>query len=202
MQPVIAISGTPGTGKTVVGHLLAMRLGAELLEIGQIVQEQNFHIGKDSDRETFIADIKKLQDYLLQECHEAQKQKIVIGHFADIVPEALLELLIVLRCNPVTLTHRLRERSWSTKKILENIQAEILGECTAQGLSHHGPDKIFEIDTSEITSEETVTAIEAVLAGKGDQYAVGKISWLRTLNPQLIHQIMEEGTLPSEPQKA
>ncbi|MFX1243651.1 MAG: adenylate kinase family protein [Promethearchaeota archaeon] len=202
MGSVIALSGTPGTGKTVIGQLLASDLNAELIELNQIIIQHQFHKGEDPKRRTLIADVQKLQNYLSKQLDSSKKRYIVVGHFADEVPDNLLEVLVVLRCNPLTLTQRLKTRGWSTDKILENIQAEILGECTAQALARHSQHQIFEIDTTTLKPSEVVEVIHKILAGTGRQYSVGEISWLRSLDPNLVHQIMEEKTLPSKPQKA
>ncbi len=202
MDQVIAISGTPGTGKTAVGRALATRIDAEFIELGQVVKDQQFHHGEDSSRSTLIADTDELQDYLVSQFQQTKKQFVVVGHFADLVPKEYLAVLIVLRCHPITLMQRLAARQWSSKKILENVQAEILGTCISDGLGQHSRDRIFEIDTSDSSVEKEVATIEAILAGSGKEYAIGKISWLRTLEPQLIHQIMEDRQLPSPSQKA
>jgi adenylate kinase len=202
VEQVIAISGTPGTGKTAVGTLLAQHLQTEIIELGQVIKEQQFHYGEDVERGTLIADIESLQDYLSNRIQKTEKLLIVIGHFADLVPKELLKVLVVLRCHPVTLAHRLSDRQWSSKKIVENIQAEILGECTSQSLANQDYNQIFEIDTSDSTIEEVVALIKKILAGEGNQFTVGKISWLSTLSPQLIHEIMEEKKIPSSSQKA
>ena len=202
MEQVIAISGTPGTGKTAIGKLLAQQLQVEVIELGQVVKEQHFHHGEDVDRGTLIADIKRLQNYLSNRIKQTNELLIVMSHFADLVPEEFLKVLVVLRCHPVTLEQRLSNRHWTSKKIVENIQAEILGECTSQGLANQDYNRIFEIDTTNYTIEEVVTSIKKILAGEGDLFTVGKISWLSTLNPQLIHEIMEENKLPSTSQKA
>lgn len=202
MEQVVAISGTPGTGKTAVGILLAQQLQIEAIELGQVVKEQQFHYGEDVERETLIADIESLQDYVSQQIQQTEELQIVIGHIADLVPKEFLKVLVVLRCHPVTLAQRLANRQWSAKKIVENLQAEILGECTSQSLATHDYNRIFEIDTTNSTIDEVVTHIKKILAGKGTQFAVGKISWLSTLEPKLIHEIMEENKLPSVSQKA
>lgn len=202
MEQVIAISGTPGTGKTAVGTLLAQQLHTEVIELGQVVKEQQFHYGKDVERGTLIANIENLQDYLSKRIQQTEELLIVIGHFADLVPKEFLKVLVVLRCHPVTLTQRLSNRQWSSKKIVENIQAEILGECTSQSLVNHDYNRIFEIDTTDSTIEEVVACFQNILSGEGAQFTVGKISWLSILDPQLIHEIMEEKKLPSSSQKA
>ncbi|MFX1576613.1 MAG: adenylate kinase family protein [Promethearchaeota archaeon] len=202
MENVIAISGTPGTGKTALGNLLSHQLDAKFIELSQVVTNHQFHFGEDTERETLIADIDRLQEYLTNQFQDSDQLFVVTGHFADLVPKEFLRVLVVLRCHPLTLIRRLAERNWSSKKILENIQAEILGECTSQGLAKISRHRIFEIDTTNATTDEVVTAIESILSGKGDQYSVGKTSWLRTLDPQLIHKIMEKKQLPSLSQKA
>ena len=197
MGSVIALSGTPGTGKSIVGHLLAVDLGIQCLELNQIILDQEFYIGEDTDRETVIADIEKVRDYLLSTLEASKDRYVVVGHFADEVPKVLLEVLIILRCNPVILSLRLQKKGWSEEKIVENLQAELLGECTTQAVARHNLSQIFEIDTSERTPQETVEAINNILAGKGGIFKVGRISWLRTLDEQLVHQIMENNMLPS-----
>ncbi|MFW9983227.1 MAG: adenylate kinase family protein [Candidatus Odinarchaeota archaeon] len=198
MPSVIAISGTPGTGKTGVGQLLVKRLNATLIELSNLVKEQQLLLGEDVKRETLIADTEKLQHYLVNLIRESPKTYVIVGHFADEVPKELLEFLVVLRCNPITLTQRLRNRQWSQSKILENVQAEILGECTMQALLRHKREKVFEIDTTESTLEEVVDAIEVIQISSSHEYTVGRISWLSTLDPRTIHEIMEENTLPSK----
>jgi adenylate kinase len=202
VEQVIAISGTPGTGKTAIGTLLAQQLQIEVIELGQVVKEQQFHYGEDVERGTLIADIDRLQDYLSKRMQQTKKQLIIIGHFADLVPKEFLKVLVVLRCHPVNLAQRLSNRQWPSKKIMENIQAEILGECTSQGLTNHDYDRIFEIDTTNSTIEDVVAHIKKILVGEGTQFTVGQISWLSTLDPQLIHEIMEEKKIPSSSQKA
>jgi adenylate kinase len=198
VSSVIAISGTPGTGKTGVGQLLARHLNATLIELSHLAKEQQLLMGEDADRETLIADTKKLQRYLDNLISDSPENYVIVGHFADEVPEELLEFLVVLRCNPITLTQRLRTRQWSQSKILENVQAEILGECTMQALLRHKREKVFEIDTTEAPLEEVVEAITIIQTGARNEYSVGRISWLSTLDPRTIHEIMEENTLPSK----
>jgi adenylate kinase len=202
LSPILAISGTPGTGKTAIGQLLAKHLKAQILELSDLAKQEQLLLGKDQKRDTFIADLEQLRQYLVDLVRKSDERYIVVGHFADEVPVDFLELIVILRCNPVVLTQRLFQRGWAREKILENIQAEILGECTAQALTRHNLSKVFEIDTTNLLLEETVEAIEAIIAGKGKQFAVGQISWLHTLDPKLLHQIMEEQTLPFKPQKA
>lgn len=199
MLPVIAISGTPGTGKTIVAQLLAKELDVSFIELTQLIKKHNLHSGRDSKRDSLIANIDKLQQHLVSQYRNAKERVIIVGHFADEVPVSLLEILVVLRCHPVILIQRLRKRNWSEEKIVENVQAEILGESTAQGLSRHAPSKIFEIDTTDSSVEEVIENIKKIMTDNRAQYSAGNISWLQVLDPELLYQIMEKNTLPSEP---
>ena len=196
MCRVIAISGTPGTGKTTVAKILAKRLNAQILELSEVVRKQGLVSAEDFERQTLIADLEKLEQYLVKVLEQSSQQFIVVGHYADIVPDHVLDILLILRSHPKQLAQRLQQRSWSQAKILENLQAEILGECTAQSLRQHPQNKIFEIDTTQRSLEEVADIIKEILAGEKKSYSVGKISWLTSLEPQLLHRIMEKNQLP------
>jgi adenylate kinase len=192
----LALSGTPGTGKTEVGRLLASQLNAELIDLSQIVKEQGLILGRDAHRETLIADSARVEQYLRGVLQGALRRYIVVGHYADESPDSLIQCIIILRCHPSLLTKRLRLRKWSQAKILENVQAEILGVCTAQALERHPIQKTFEVDTSHRSVAQTVDSVKVILAGQGASFVPGKISWLRTLDSRLLHRVMEEGQLP------
>jgi len=192
----LALSGTPGTGKSEVSRLLAGQLKAEIVDLSQVVKERGLVLGRDAPRNTLIADSARVEQYLETLLQSAKRRYIVVGHYADVTPDALLQCIIVLRCDPTVLTKRLRERGWSHAKILENVQAEILGVCTAQALERHPIHKTFEIDTSSGTVAQVAASVNSILEGQGAQFAPGRISWLRILDPLLIDRIMEQGQLP------
>lgn len=196
MPLALALSGIPGTGKTEVGRLLASQLNAELLDLSQVVKERGLVLGRDALRDTLIADSAGVEQYLQTLLQGARRRYIVVGHYADVIPDPLLECIIILRCHPSLLTKRLRERGWSHAKILENVQAEILGVCTAQALERHPIQKTFEVDTSHRTVAQVADCAKTIHAGQGAPFAAGRISWLQILDPALLHRIMEQDQLP------
>ena len=67
--PVILITGTPGTGKTLHASLLAADLSDTNtpmvhLNIGDIVKEKGFHEGWDEQWQSYTVDEDRLLDYL------------------------------------------------------------------------------------------------------------------------------------------
>ncbi len=196
MSQALAISGTPGVGKTSTGILLAKRLDVDVLELSRLVEREKLYSRRDEVRATLVADMEALERYLAELFSQTKRTHLVLGHFADIIPDKFLKCLVVLRCHPKILTERLKERQWTHAKILENVQAEILGECTSQALLRHPSEKIFEINVSQHTEEEVADFIEKVFSGQSTEFVPGRISWLQTLNGQVLHRIMEEGRLP------
>ena len=59
---VIVITGTPGVGKTTISKALATKLRALYLSVGDLVKTENLILGVDVERQTLIADLKKLRE--------------------------------------------------------------------------------------------------------------------------------------------
>lgn len=93
-------------------------------------------------------------------------------------------LAFVMRCDPAILEKRLTERGYSTNKVLENVQAEILNEGTVNMVEVVNKDMIFEVDTSKYTGNETAQIIHKVFLnpvfGK-EKFSFGNINWMLKL---------------------
>ena len=53
-RPNILITGTPGTGKTVLGTELSKRTGINYINIGDFAKENNFYEGWDDERQCHV----------------------------------------------------------------------------------------------------------------------------------------------------
>lgn len=196
MPLAIAISGTPGTGKTEVAQKLAADLDYDFIELNRLIHKEGLIVGTDSTRATMIADIPALRKHIRNLITSSNTNFVIAGHFVDEISDDLLKAIIILRCHPIQLSKRLLKRGWSSEKIVENLQAEILGDCTAQAIKRHPLKKLFEVDTSHQSSDETVSAICRILTNDNEEFQVGNVSWLSVLDEKLLHQIMEERKLP------
>jgi adenylate kinase len=92
--------------------------------------------------------------------------------------------VIVLRCNPLTLKKRLRNRGWSEEKVLENVEAEVVDTILMEALRCK---EVYEIDTTNMKSEEVANAIERILKRKGESFSFkpGRIDWIREVGNQI-----------------
>jgi adenylate kinase len=165
---LIALTGTPGTGKSTVALGLQTK-GWNVMEINDLARRHGLLRSKDPARDSYELDPDELQEALDREGFE---DGVLVGHLSHLLD---VEMVIVLRCHPETLAKRLETRKWPLAKIRENALAESLDIILAEAMDSGVP--VFEIDTTEMSLAETEAAALAILAGEKEKYAVGNIDW-------------------------
>lgn len=178
----IIISGCPGTGKTTLSSSLAKILNVEIISLGELVEREKLYSHIDSGRDTKVADLDRLVPRVVDLINNTEGVVIIEGHYADIVPSSLVDLVIVLRTHPEVLSNRLEAKGWSVGKVRENVQAEILGSCTFNALKAYRNELVYEIDTSNLSEEEMVTIVLEIINEKPMKYKAGIINWLSLLD--------------------
>lgn len=177
----ILVTGTPGVGKTTVAHKLASKLDALYISITELVKKQKLITGIDENRQTLIADTKKVSKQLQEILANTEGSIIIEGHYAvDVVPKKDVNTVFVLRRDPRELKSALENRGYDEKKLWENLAAEILDVCLWDALSACGVDKVCEIDVSGKTVEAVVEEIMMVLE-KRKECRHGIVDWLGKL---------------------
>ncbi|EKF85403.1 adenylate kinase family protein [Methanobacterium formicicum] len=63
---IILLTGTPGTGKTTISHLLAEKLGCPLVDINHLVDEKHLYTGLDPEKDYKIVDMDALEGELFK----------------------------------------------------------------------------------------------------------------------------------------
>lgn len=63
---IILLTGTPGTGKTTISHLLAEKLGCQLVDINHLVEEKHLYTGLDPEKDYKIVDMDDLEEELFR----------------------------------------------------------------------------------------------------------------------------------------
>jgi adenylate kinase len=137
---IVAISGTPATGKTAVARMVGKRLGWKVLELNQFARERGLLSGYDEERKAEVVDLGKIQKAL---DNIEVPNMIIESHYAH---EMRCDIVIMLRANPGELRKRGREKGWSVRKTEENVLAEIMEVCKQDALE--SGRKVFEIDTT------------------------------------------------------
>lgn len=171
---IIALTGTPGVGKSSVAETLKDKY--EIINLVELAKRKKFILGYDRERDSYIIDIEKLENYI--KGLERKKSVLILdGHLSHLFKN--LDKVIVLRCNPEVLRKRLLKKGWNEKKIRENLEAEMLDVILGEAIDMHGSRKVFEVDTTYRSVEEVGDIVEGLIEGKIDyeRYRPGKIDW-------------------------
>jgi adenylate kinase len=158
------ITGTPGTGKSMVSEELARR-GHTVVHITDTVAP--YVSGNDVERDAHIIDV----DWWAAEF--VPVDGFVEGHIAHLLP---CDRIVVLRCRPDVLKNRLSSRNYREEKILENADAEALDVCLIETVEEFKPYQILELDTTVHDIQYCADQIERFV--KGDiPSGFGTIDW-------------------------
>jgi adenylate kinase len=177
----ILVTGTPGVGKTTVSRKLASKLDAPYIGVTELVKQQQLIAGIDENRQTLVADTKKVSEQLQQILAKTEGRIIIEGHYAvDVVPNKDVSTVFVLRRDPHELKSALESRGYKEEKLWENLAAEILDVCLLDALSACEANKVCEVDVSGKPVEAVVEEMMLVLEKRKD-CEVGTVDWLRKL---------------------
>lgn len=184
---IVVISGTPGCGKTSVSKKISEKIGANVISLNELAIAEDLTLKFDKKRNTHVIDVDRLVPHVINLIEEFKKNNleflIIESHFSDIIPEKYIDYAIVLRCDPDLLYQRLEARGYKKEKIIENVQAEILGECTNFFVEMQTKVPLFEIDSSNLSVDDVANIIINIIVKNKDKekFQAGKIDWLEKL---------------------
>jgi adenylate kinase len=172
----VALTGTPGTGKSAVATLLQKK-GYTIVRLHELAKQNGCINGIDKKRNSQLIDMDKLHKYIKKN-FTTNDLVFFEGHVAHLLKT--MEKVIILRCHPKELNKRLMKKKWNNQKIQENIDAEIIDVILCEAVELHLKKNIFEIDTTKKTIEEVVASILKI--GKKNfqptkTYNIGQIDW-------------------------
>lgn len=172
----VAITGTPGTGKSTVAAIAAAIIGYSLIDLNSFAKKHGILCGKDKKRGSMILDEAALGRHM----SDITENSIIEGHLSHY---ARPDIAIVLRLEPEELEKRLAMRGWKKDKVKENVEAEVLGVCLSEALDECKP--VFEIDTTGKSANEVAEEVACIVRGKNrKKYVPGYIDWLETHTPK------------------
>lgn len=170
----VALTGTPGTGKTTVADRLETDLG--VVHLNDVIREEGLTESVDEERDSLVADLDAVEAWL--EAHEAEHGNLLVeSHLAHLFDA---DRVVVLRCDPAKLERRLVDRGESERKARENAESEALDVVLSEAVERHGDSKVYEVVTSGRGPEAVTREVEAVVAGEREPSAgtVDYTDWL------------------------
>lgn len=160
----IALTGTPGTGKTTVARFLPY----PVIDINALVRA-GLNLGTDPVRGCLEADMDSLAERLAE--MDTDQISILEGHFSH----HFADWSIVLRLSPRELEPRLKGRGYPPEKIRENLEAEALDVILVEAVEFCS--RVDEIDTTGRSPQEVADLVMDIIEGRL-QMPPGQVEWL------------------------
>lgn len=164
---LVAVTGTPGTGKSSACRVLAAR-GYAVVDLDEVARKGGFVSGRDAARGSDEIDVEALRESL----RVPAKIAFLKSHYSHRMD---VNLAIVLRCSPAVLRKRLEARGWPEAKVRENVEAEAIDVITQEAVDRLS--QVCELDTTSLTPEGVADAILAILQGRVEGHGPGSVDW-------------------------
>jgi adenylate kinase len=163
----VALTGTPGTGKSAVAAALAP--GLRSIEVADLARARG---AARSVRGALEVDLPRLRRALRDPASLAGID-LVVGHLAHLLP---LRDVVVLRCRPAELERRLRRaKRGGPAERRENAVAEATDVVLFEA---RGPGRrVWEIDTTGRTVERVAREVARRVRRRGAS-SYGEVDWL------------------------
>jgi len=166
----VAVTGTPGTGKTsAVG---ALDTDLEVVHLNELIREAELWTERDAERDSLVADLDAIRERFAD-----REDLLVESHLAHNLD---VDRVVVLRCHPEELERRLTNRGEDAEKAAENSESEALDVVLSEAVAEHGTEHVYEIETTDRTPAEVADEVGAVLAGESEPSA-GEVEYLEYL---------------------
>ena len=169
---LVAVTGTPGVGKSSICAVLARKENTEVINVEELARKFDCITGHDMARDTMEVDMDKLDARLKYERfgRDADRTILLDGHLSHLLT---VDSVVLLRCSPDILLKRLGNKEWMPEKIQENLEAEILDIIKAEAIKNCR--QVHEIDATQKNPEELSHIILEALDGR---YTPWEAKWL------------------------
>ena len=173
----VVITGSPGVGKHTTSSIVSDMCNMHVLDLNKLAMKHGMTTpaGDTSD-----ADVDAMYDMLDDMIRHIDKpEPLVVGHLAPyVMPRDGVRMAVVLRRNPYVLESTYMQRRYPRKKMLDNIQSEILGTILYDASKWFGSCTV-QMDTSTNTAQYTAGRIARCASG---DVTHDDIDWLGLVN--------------------
>ncbi|MDV7349321.1 adenylate kinase family protein [Halorubrum distributum] len=157
----VAVTGTPGTGKSTATTLLEGEYDVIHLN-DRIKSDDGLWTERDDDRDTLVADLDAVREDL------GDWSGVLDSHLAHRFD---VDRVVVLRCHPETIESRLETRGESPETAAENAESEALDVILSEAVAEHGVEDVYEVDATDRDPEAVADAIRAAIEGEREPSA-------------------------------
>ena len=174
MKRVIAVTGTPGTGKTTISKKLAKALkNCELINANDIVKEKRLFSSYAEDG-AMVVKMTRLNQEINRRVRSSRADFVIVdGH---LLCEMKIDgaVAIVIREHLHTLLKRLKQRKYGRKKIEDNIVSEGIDYCGIRAANYY--KKVYELEGGKVALSS------AIKIAKGETVSLPDVELLGELN--------------------
>jgi adenylate kinase len=157
----VGITGTPGTGKKTLAPIVAAALHIPCFSLNDLAV--SYGLAKPSKGSSSV-DASLLGQRIQM---EFDYPALLYGHlFPYALRSRSVSKVVVLRCEPAVLKKRLRSRGYSAEKVLENVEAELIGVISSDCYRSFGEKKVVEFDATKARPSESGESIADLIRGE------------------------------------
>ncbi len=162
----LALTGTPGTGKSTIAAILAARW--RVGEVGEVAGRAAI---PSRDGAGWNVDLARAARWMRAD--RTHRPDVVVGHLAHLLP---IRDAIVLRCHPRELSDRLdRGQRGTRRERNENLVAEATDLILLEAIERRR--RIWEIDTTGRSPASVANEVDRRLRHRGKP-SYGRVDWL------------------------
>ena len=172
MKEVIGITGSPAVGKRTVGKLLARLCSFNFVDGNEVIKS----LGVAVENDEFVVDLEKGKRAFNK---IASHGKVIISSLflPDLLSSELVDLVVVLRCDPRILYYRYLKRNYPLLKLKENLTSEFIDYCYVRSLKIFGDEKVVQLDATRRSPQALALKIYKMWEGE-ERRAKERVDWL------------------------
>lgn len=171
---IVAVTGTPGVGKSSALSVVASLLECKVIDLNDLAEKAGALKSYDRKRESWDVDVSRLRNAAKALIDKANRYVFLDGHLSHLME---CEYIILLRCHPDVLKERLESRGFGARKVEENVWAEALGVIAVE-VADSGVE-FFEIDTTHLAPGDVANGVvSAIQEGKRSCDSIRWFDWI------------------------